>query len=95
MTSKTAYQTDFAGLYAGTTIADESPMEPGVYLLPARATFQPPPESWPDDKWPRFNGVDWALVTRPVLPVAMDPVEKLRRFLADNPDVAQIVNPES
>lgn len=95
MSTKPAYQFDHAGLYAGDTVADESPMEPGVFLLPARCTFEPPPETWPDDRWPRWNGAAWRLVNkpRPPAPVAEvdDPVEKLRQFLEDNPDVAELL----
>lgn len=31
------------GALVGTGVADESPLEPGVFLLPANATFTPPP----------------------------------------------------
>jgi hypothetical protein len=49
---------------------------------------------WPDDKWPRFNGHAWELVTRPVAPAqaAPTPVEKLAAFLAENPDVSALIN---
>lgn len=91
MTTKTAYQFDFAGLYAGTTEADESPLEPGVFLLPAGTTFKAPPKKIPEGKWPRWNGSAWKLATRPQKPEE-DPVAKLTQFLLDNPDVAEIVN---
>lgn len=90
---KTAYQYDYAGLYAGETAADESPLEPGVYLLPARCTLTPPPADVPAEKWPRWNGSAWVLVNRPA-PVeapASDPVAKLRDFLNANPDVAALL----
>lgn len=94
MSTKTAYQYDRAGLFAGTTEADESPLEPGVFLLPARCTFTAPPDSVPDDKWPRWNGRAWGLVNRPA-PAASandnDPVAKLQAFLASNPDVAALL----
>lgn len=41
--SKTVYQTDFDGYYVGPTLADESPLEPGVYLIPGGAIEQVPP----------------------------------------------------
>ncbi|NLY33928.1 MAG: phage tail protein [Alcaligenaceae bacterium] len=95
MSTKTAYQYDLAGLYAGTTEADESPLEPGVYLLPDRSTFVTPPANWPEDKWPRFNGHSWKLMNKPILPVQNnDPVEKLRIFLANNPDVKALIEAE-
>lgn len=88
---KTAYQTDKYGLLVGETIADESPLEPGVYHVPAGATLTPPPVDWPAGKWPRWNGHNWELVTKPEQP-ADDPVEKLAAFLAQNPDVAALIN---
>lgn len=89
-----AYQFDRAGLLQGIAVADESPLEPGVYLLPARCTLTPPPADVPDDKWPRWNGSAWSLMTRPQPGAPAgdnDPVAKLRDFLAANPDVAAIL----
>lgn len=88
--SKTAYQYDTAGLYIGETVADESPLEPGVYLLPARCTIKPPPATVTDGKVPRWTGKSWQLVTKPVAPVS-DPVAKLQAFLTQNPDVAALL----
>ena len=94
MATKTVYQYDPAGLYMGETEADESPLEPGVFLLPARCTFVAPPADVPEGRWPRWNGVAWALVRRRAAPAAAeaDPVEKLRAFLAGNPDVAALLS---
>jgi hypothetical protein len=89
--SQTAYQFDHAGLYIGETVADESPLEPGVYLLPARATLAPPPADVPADMWPRWNGSHWQLVNRPTAPATEDPVAKLAAFLSANPDVAALL----
>ncbi|WP_017517031.1 phage tail protein [Pseudomonas nitroreducens] len=86
------YQYDTAGLYAGQAEADESPLETGVYLLPARCTEVAPLEHWPDDKWPRFNGVAWELVNKPTPEAAADPVAKLSAFLQQNPDVAALLD---
>lgn len=95
MTSKTAYQFDRAGMYTGTTEADESPLEPGVYHLPSYCTLKAPPDEWPDDKWPRWNGAQWLLKTRPRTTKnaeEIDPVIKLRQFLEANPDVAGFIS---
>lgn len=96
MTSKIVYQIDYAGHYAGQTEADESPLEPGVFLIPARCVEVPPPESWPEDRWPRFNGKTWDLVLLPQAPEPVpeitDPVSKLQAFLIANPDVASLIS---
>lgn len=93
---KTVYQYDVAGIYIGPTTADESPREPGVFLVPARCTTAVPPAEFPEGRWPRWNGSTWDLVTRPrpASPEpAADPVAKLRAFLEQNPDVAALVSP--
>ncbi|TDR82217.1 hypothetical protein [Paludibacterium purpuratum] len=43
MNTKTVYQCDAAGVYAGETVAHESPLEPGVFLIPAGAVQTAPP----------------------------------------------------
>jgi hypothetical protein len=91
MSTKPAYQIDSAGLFVGETVADESPLEEGVYLIPAGAVMTAPPMKWADDKWPRWNGAKWELVTKPTPANDNDPVAKLRDFLAANPDVAAVL----
>lgn len=91
MSTKTVYQLSRAGLFAGETVADESPMEPGVWLMPAGAITTAPPAEWPDDQWPRWNGTAWELIPRPVVPLPQAPAEKLAQFLAANPDVAALI----
>lgn len=88
---KIAYQTDSAGMLVGDTVADESPLEPGVFLIPAGATLTPPPTDWPDGKWPRWNGSSWDLVTRQVVQ-QQTAAQKLADFLAQNPDVVSLIN---
>ena len=88
---KVVYQTDRAGFYCGMTEADESPLEPGVYLLPARSTLTEPPAEIPEGKWPRWNGAVWDLVTRPVV-TELSATDKLKEFLEQNPDVAALIN---
>ena len=85
------YQYNTAGLYQGETDADESPLEPGVLLMPARTTRTPPPTDFPEGRWPRWNGVAWELATKPQAPAAPDPVAKLQAFLNENPDVAALI----
>lgn len=43
MNTKTVSQLDAAGYFVGATIADESPLEPGVWLIPGGAIDQEPP----------------------------------------------------
>ncbi|CAG2144384.1 hypothetical protein LMG31506_02994 [Cupriavidus yeoncheonensis] len=92
MSTKTVYQLDVAGHFAGETLADESPLEPGVWLIPRGCIEIPPPNEWPEDKWPRWNGAEWQLVTKPQPAELPDPAEKLRAFLQANPDVAALVS---
>ncbi|MDH1590530.1 phage tail protein [Stutzerimonas stutzeri] len=91
MSTVIAYQFDAAGFYRGETTADESPLEPGVFLLPARCTSVPPPADVPEERWPRWNGAAWVLVNKPAALATPDPVVKLREFLAENPDVAALI----
>lgn len=80
-------------MLCGATDADESPLEPGVYLIPAGCVATEPPTTWGEDKWPRWNGQAWDLVVRPTYaaPNDNDPVAKLRAFLASNPDVDAVL----
>lgn len=92
MSSLTVYQYDVAGRYLGETQADESPLEEGVYLHPARTTETAPParDTWPENTWPRWNSVAWVMSgsTDPLQrDPEEDPLEKLARFLQANPDV--------
>lgn len=86
----TVFQFDRLGMFAGTTTADESPLEPGVVHMPAGTTDVAPPDEWPGHQWPRWNGAAWLLVNKPQRPVD-DPARKLAEFLAANPDVAAMV----
>lgn len=89
--TKTVYQTDTAGHYLGECDADESPLEPGVWHIPARAVLQPPPTSWPEGQWPRWDGQAWQLVTRPTIAAALSPAQRLAAFLQANPDVQSLI----
>ncbi|GAA4087356.1 hypothetical protein [Zhongshania borealis] len=86
------YQYDYAGLYLGETTADESPLEEGKYLMPARCTATPPPTEIPEGKHPRWAGSAWDLVNAPVSAPPEDPIVKLQEFLAQNPDVAALIS---
>jgi hypothetical protein len=51
---KIVSQLDEKGYFVGTTIADESPLEPGVFLIPGGAIDVEPP-SVPENKVARWN----------------------------------------
>jgi hypothetical protein len=62
MTTKTVYQTNPQGLYVGPAEADESPLEPGVFMIPAGCVESPPPVHIPELKAACWNGKAWQLV---------------------------------
>jgi hypothetical protein len=60
--TKTVYQTSALGVYIGASVADESPLEPGVFMVPAGCVEVPPPEDIPEHKAAYWNGKAWQLV---------------------------------
>lgn len=73
MKTKTFPSIDEAGYFVGLTVADESPLEPGVFLLPAGAvdTAQPTVPKGQRAKW---SGEAWALeaIPQPTPPTRAD-----------------------
>ncbi|MEW5713918.1 hypothetical protein AB1462_16350 [Pseudomonas sp. SB113] len=61
MSSKTVYQTDHMGLYVGPANAQESPLEPGVFLIPGGCVEVAPPDA-PEGKIQSWNGRRWQLL---------------------------------
>ncbi|SDZ45298.1 hypothetical protein [Pseudomonas sp. NFIX28] len=59
--TKTVYQTSPLGLFTSISEADESPLEPGVFLIPAGCVETPPPLI-PENKAAHWNGQAWSLV---------------------------------
>jgi len=53
------------GEFVGSSTADESPREPGVFLIPIHATTQPAPEI-PAGKRAIFSEGEWGLVDFPI-----------------------------
>lgn len=94
MSEKLVYQFNQSGLYICQTTADESPLEPGVFLMPGNSTEVPPPKECPDDQWPRYNGVNWDLIPKPKVPEPISPEQKLSIFLQENPDVLKLIDKE-
>ena len=64
MKKKTIPQLDAAGYFIGLTVADESPLEPGVFLLPAGAVDTAPPNV-PEGQRAKWTGAAWALEAIP------------------------------
>lgn len=91
MNQKKVYQTNYSGLFVGETLADESPLEPDVFLIPAGCVETPPPSEWPEDQWPRWNGFKWELIQKPQVQHVASAEEKLAEFLAQNPDVLKLI----
>lgn len=61
MPQKKVYQTNHLGLYVGPVYADESPLEPGVFLLPGGCVEVPPPVA-ATGKIQAWNGKRWQLL---------------------------------
>lgn len=55
------------GVFVGVEAADESPLEEGVYLIPANSTTVAPPEA-PLGMQPVWNGNEWSLQQIPEPP---------------------------
>lgn len=60
------------GFFLGIAEADESPLEPGVFLLPANATFQKPPAT-EEGKNRVWSGEEWELQNIPAPTTALEP----------------------
>lgn len=67
MKTKPVCQLDHDGYFVGMTVADESPLEPGVWLTPARAVDVAAPEV-PEGYRAKWNGVSFDLEEIPAEP---------------------------
>lgn len=88
-TCKRVWQLDVHGFLIGPTVADESPLEPGVFLLPAGTVEADPPPALAAGHEHRWVDGDWAQV--PARPRAT-PEAKLAEFLRQNPDVRALLD---
>ena len=61
MKTKTVFQTDRLGLFTGTAEAEESPLEPGVFLIPGGCVEVAPPKI-PANKGACWSNGKWVLV---------------------------------
>jgi hypothetical protein len=66
MTHKIVSQLDTNGVFIGPTIADESPLEPGVFHIPGGAVDIEPPIV-PDGKLARFVSGEFVFEDAPVI----------------------------
>lgn len=58
------YNYDHAGVFTGESEADESPLEPGVFMIPAQATEIEPP-TIPSGSRAVFDGSQWKVEALP------------------------------
>ena len=65
-----------SGAYIGETTADESPLEPGVYLVPAAATTTPPPTAG-SGEYARFTDDGWQVEAIQEAPAPEAPPEPI------------------
>lgn len=83
MTTKIVSQINSIGVFVGASIAYESPLEPGVFLIPAGAVDAEPP-AVPEGKRATWNGNGWTLEDLPVTPgVDPDPEKTPEELLAE------------
>lgn len=81
MPEKIVCQLDHDGYLTGLTVADESPLEPGVWLYPARSVDAEPP-SIPDGHRARWVDGAW-VVAAPPPPADPAPAPPLTQFELD------------
>jgi hypothetical protein len=62
------YQCNYDWVYVGETQADLSPLEQGVYLIPAFAVETPPPPYDAKKQFCEWNGSEWLIKEIPVPP---------------------------
>lgn len=73
---KIVYQLDAEGLLLGTTVADESPLEEGVFLIPAGCVETAPPLVAKGLR-PRWTGEAWTVEVMPTVEPALPTDEEL------------------
>lgn len=79
MKTKLCSQLDTNGYFVGTTIADESPLEPGVFLLPGGAVDAPAPVM-SEGKRAKWIGTSFVIENIPEPPQPIPPtVEEIKQ----------------
>lgn len=97
------YQTNDNGVFVGYATADESPLEPGVWLIPRGCIEEQPPTFGPPNqaRWDKETK-KWIIEPIPEVEAPQegenipltDPVDKLKNFLQSHPDVAELLKGE-
>lgn len=86
MNQKIVSQLDDEGYFVCPAEADESPLEPGVFLMPAKAVDFPPPQV-PAGQRARFDGKKFVLenipVPEPVPPAPLPTEEEIAAAVRD------------
>lgn len=75
MSTKIVAQLDANGYLVGSSLADESPLEPGTFLLPGGCIDADPPVVQADQR-ARWAGHGWEVETLPTLPEPDVPQEQ-------------------
>lgn len=78
MSQKQVCQLDFDGYFVGLTFADESPLEQGVYLFPARTVDTQPPQV-PANKVAKWDN-GWVFEDIPVVETPTPPAPLLPTY---------------
>lgn len=86
---KIVYQYDRDGFYQGQTEADLSPLEVGVYLIPARCVEVPVPNiQLAKDERFWWNSTEWVVVKVDTDEILL---KKLKLFLEQNPELLRMI----
>ena len=77
MADQIAYQTNREGIFVGVVKRQPSPLEPGVFLVPAGAVLVEPPQI-PEGQMAQWDGTAWSLKPIPVPPAPnLDPAPEM------------------
>ena len=77
MADQIAYQTNKDGIFVGVVKRQPSPLEPGVFLVPAGAVLVEPPQI-PEGQMAQWDGQAWSLkpIPAPAAPKLEEPPMK-------------------
>jgi len=71
-----AYFYDHQGFYVGIINRQQSPLEPGVWLMPASATTEMPPEC-AENQIQKWTGSQWIVIEKPSEEVPVNTLPEL------------------